>query len=153
MSDKTSKDYCDWLRELGRRLASGDIEEHKMSLLDLAGMLNGDDYYKITRNSAYSRTIINRVPEVKAAGTVSIKIEETEDDKFYVFRLNRDAKRKVLTSEDVQAIQAKAVEKIVARILDAMPNITDMEGDKLAGACEGISRFQDMIRKLVNEEK
>lgn len=153
MEQKTTKDYCDWLRELGRRLASGDIEEYKMSLIDLAGMLSGDDCYKITRSSSYSRTIINRVPEVRAAGRVSIKVEETEDDKFYVFSLNRDVKRKVITSEDLPAVQAKAVEKFAARILASMPNVTDMQGDKLAGACEGISRYQDMIRNLVNEEK
>lgn len=153
MSQKTSKDYCEWLRELGRRLASGEIAEHKMSVLDLAGMLNGDDYYKVTKNQAYSRTIINRVPEVKAVGKVRIRTEETEDDKFYVFSLNRDVKRKVITSEDLPAVQAKAVEKFAARILASMPNVTDMQGDKLAGACEGISRYQEMIRNLVNEEK
>lgn len=153
MNQKTSKDYCEWLREIGRRLASGEFSEFRISLTDLASSLSGDDYYKITKNQAYSRTIINRVPEVKAVGAVRIRTEETDDNKEYVITLNRDVKRKVITNEDLPAVQAKAVEKFAARILASMPNVTDMQGDKLAGACEGISRYQEMIRNLVNEEK
>ncbi|VCU43609.1 hypothetical protein MAR002J2_00064 [Escherichia phage vB_Eco_mar001J1] len=153
MEQKTTKDYCDWLRELGRRLASGDIEEYKMSLIDLAGMLSGDDCYKITRSSSYSRTIINRVPEVRAAGRVSIKVEETEDDKFYVFRMVRESKRKIITPEELPAIKARAIKKLADRLLATIPNIVDLEGDKLAGACEGVSRYQDMIREIIKEEE
>lgn len=152
MEEKTTKDYCNWLRALGKRLADGEIEEYRLSLDILASNHNGDDYYKITKSVSYSRTIINRVPEVKAAGTISIKVEETDDERFYVFRLNRDAKRKVLTSEDVSAIEQKAVAKAMRGLLHTMPNIADLSGEKAEGALIMAQRYQAIIENMIKGE-
>lgn len=147
----TTKDYCDWLRSLGAKLASGEIEEYRMSLLDLAEKLDGDGYYKVTRGTSYSRTIINRVPEVKAVGAISIKVDETPEDKFYVFTLNRDVKRKVLTTEDVDGLKEKWRTKFIAQLLSTQPRITDLQGDELKGAAIALERFAEMIQNMKGE--
>lgn len=148
----TTKDYCDFLRNLGVKLASGEIEEYRLSLLDLGERLSGDDFYKVTRGTSYSRTIINRVQEVKAIGAISIKVEETADDKFYVFTLNRDVKRKVLTTEDVEAIERKAVTKALASLVQTMPNIADLAGEKAEGALIMAQRYQALINGMMKGE-
>lgn len=148
----TTKDYCDFLRNLGVKLASGEIAEYKLSLLDLAEKLDGDGYYKVTRGTSYSRTIINRVPEVKAIGAISIKVEETPEDKFYLFTLNRDVKRKVLTNEDVESIERKALAKGLQSLIDQPPRISDLQGDELKGAAIAIERFVALIGKMTKGE-
>lgn len=152
MEERTTKDYCNWLRALGKRLADGEIEEYRLSLDMLASNHNGDDYYKITKSVSYSRTIINRVPEVKAAGTISIKVEEDNDERFYVFSMNRDAKRKILTSEDVADIEQKTRNKFMQRLLGFMPNVMHLDESERVGAMKGIELYQDMIKKMAEGE-
>ncbi len=65
----------------------------------------------------------------------------------------RESKRKIITPEELPAIKARAIKKFADRLLAAIPNIVDLEGDKLAGACEGVSRYQDMIREIIKEEE
>ena len=143
----TTKDYCDSLRQLGIKLASGELESYRLSLIDLAENMSGDDHYKVTRSTSYSRTIINRVPEVKAKGSISIKVVETETDKFFEFTLNTDPKRKVLTNSDIAEIEAKCLRRFARRHLNAMPWLADLEGDVLKGAMIGVQRFVEMITK------
>lgn len=147
----TTKDYCDNIRKVGRALASGEIKEYRMSLVDLAEHLSGDDYHKVTKNMSYTRTTINRVPEVKAVGTINIKIEESALDKEYVFTLNRDAKRKVITNEDLPRLEQSWKRKFIKHLLQTHPRFTDLEGEKLEGAVEMIKRYEEMLNEMSKE--
>lgn len=152
MSDITSKMYCDKLRELGVKLANGEIEDYRLDMTQLGENMVADDFAKVSRGTSYSRTIINRVPEVKAVGSISIKVEEDDFAKYYVFTLNRDVKRKVLTNEDVEHIEQKAVAKALRGLMQTMPNIADLSGEKAEGALIMAQRYQAMIDNMIKGE-
>lgn len=141
--------FCDTLRDIGRAIGSGERETVFMPEVYLRSRVEGGD----TITASYMRQIINRVPEVKQKGVISIKRKVTDEGDGFVFTLTEaKSKPRVLTGEEIDEIAEKRAEKAVSKILNhlvnVMPNITDLEGDKLAGACEAIGRYQDMIRKL-----
>lgn len=103
-------------------------------------------------SQSYIRTTLNRVPCVKAVGKISVKLEENDGAMFYKVTINRDAKRKVITNDDLPAIQARAVNKALQALTDYMPNVTDLEGEQLQGAIIGIQRFQVMIKSMMEAE-
>lgn len=148
----TSKDYCNKLRELGVKLASGELEEYRLDMTQLAEIMEPDEYMKISKGTSYSRTIINRVPEVKAAGAVSIKVEEDVFARYYVFKLNRDVKKRILTTDDVADLESKWKTKFIRHLLQTHPRFTDMEGEKLEGAVEMIRRYEEMLNKIAKGE-
>lgn len=141
--------FCDTLRDIGRAIGSGERETVFVPEVYLRSRVEGGD----TITASYMRQIINRVPEVKQKGVISIKRKVTDEGDGFVFTLTEaKSKPRVLTGEEIDEIAEKRAEKAVSKILNhlvnVMPNITDLEGDKLAGACEAIVRYQDMIRKL-----
>lgn len=145
----TRKEFCNMLRDIGAAIGGGERDEVSMPLLYIHA--NVDDGHEIT--AAYMRQIINRVPEIKKRGAISIKRSTGDNGCCYVFSLDeKDSKPRVLTGEEIDEIAEKRAEKAVSKILNhlvnVMPNITDLEGDRLAGACDAIVRYQDMIRKL-----
>ena len=105
-------------------------------------------------NASYIRMTLNRTPEIKAVGVVSVARTDAalEGDGFRI-TINRDAKRKVVTSEDVPAIERKAANRVLKKLLEAMPNIADLKGDELQGAATMAERYQAMIRKMITEEE
>ena len=110
-----------------------------------------DDVAKVT--PAYMRTVINRVPEVKAAGRMSIKREQDDSGIIhYVIRLNTNVRRKVLTDNDVSALESKWRAKFIRELLSRPPRITDLEGDELKGAAIAIERFCSMLESMKEGE-
>lgn len=103
-------------------------------------------------NPSYIRTTLNRVPCVKAVGKISVKLEENDGAMFYKVTINRDAKRKVITNDDLPALKARAVNKALQALTEYMPNVTDLEGEQLQGAIIGIQRFQVMIKSMMEAE-
>lgn len=147
-----SKELCDKIREAGAALGRGDQSEIRLPYSYILGHFGGDFDQANKINSAYIRTIVNRVPEVKAAGRISIKRVEDVDGVVFVMSINRDPKRKILTSEDIPAIERKARMKLAKQLLNLMPNVMHLEGDKRDGAIEGIALYQDMIKKMAEGE-
>lgn len=146
------KELCEKLREAGAALGRGETDEVK---LPYGYILNhfGGDFEKANKITAgYIRTIINRVPDVKAGGRASVKREQNEDGILFVITLNKDPKRKVITNDDMPAIEAKIRNKFLKRLLGFMPNITDLQGDALQGAAIGVQRYQEMIKEMMNED-
>lgn len=148
----TTKQYCDNIRALGKKLASGELDEYRLDLTELSENMDGDDFYKITRNISYTRTTINRVPEVKAAGSISIKIEEDEIARYYVFSINREPKRKVITNDDLPRLEQSWRNRFIKHLLKTTPRITDLEGEKLEGAAIAIERFIALVEDYAKEE-
>lgn len=147
-----AKELCNKLREAGAALGRGDVEDVKLPYYYILQHFGGDSSQADKITPAYIRTIINRVPEIKAAGRASVKRDEIDGSTVFIITVNRDPKRRVLTTEDVAAIEQKAIGKLASQLLGFMPNVTHLEGEKLEGALAGISLYQDMIRKLIAEE-
>lgn len=147
----TTKEFCDNLRLLAKKLASGELPEYIVTDAIIEGNLDEQDQKKV--NASYIRTIMNRVPEVKEIGTVSIsRTDPIEDAPGFKIVINREAKRQVFTKNDLPAIEKRMSERIAKRLLSTMPNITDLEGEQLQGAAIGIKRYQDLIKSIADGE-
>ena len=151
MALMTAREFTAKMEEAIVKVVSGEEQEIRFSAGMMLSMVDHDEAQKLT--PAYMRTTLNRVPEVKATGKVSIKTT-TDDDgtKFFVVTVNKNPRKKQLTTDDLEVIERKAREKLAKRLLDFMPNIMHMEGDKLDGAIEGIALYQDMIKKMAEGE-
>lgn len=151
---KESNALTERLREMAAKLANGEYDNGVAVTYSLILELYDHDVERADKVTAgYIRTIMNRVPEVKAKGAVSVKKDEHEVyGKYFAVTLNTDPKRKVLTTEDVAHIEQKACNKFLKRILGFMPNVMHLEGEKREGAMEGIAMYQDMIKKMMEVE-
>ena len=147
----TAREFTAELEKAIVLVASGEKEEIRFSTGMLTLNVLPEEQHKIT--TAYMRMTLNRVPEVKAVGKVSIKtVTDDEGVKNIVITINKNPRRKQLTTDDLEVIERKTREKFAKRLLDFMPNIMHLEGDKRDGAIEGIALYQDMIKKLAEGE-
>ena len=147
-----TKEFCDWLRKAAELLASGEKPEIFLSDFNLDQAFPDEaDRKKIS--PAYMRNTMNRVGDVKAVGAVSVKRVKPDDENVggFMFTLNREKKRRVITNDDIPAIEAAAVAKAVKRIVEVMPNLTSLSGEELQGAVKGIAMYQAMIKEMTNE--
>lgn len=146
----TTKEFCDSLRVLAKKLASGELPDYVITDATITDNLDEDDQKKI--NASYIRTIMNRVPEVKEIGSVSItRTDPIEDAPGFKVSINRDAKRKVFTESDLPVIERRLKEKLLKGITSTMPNITDLEGEQLQGAAIAVKRYQDLLKAMAVE--
>lgn len=146
------KELCEKLREAGAALGRGEVDDVRLPYGYILQHFDSDFEKANKITAGYIRTIINRVPEIKAEGRVSVKREQNEDGVVFVITVNRDPKRKVITSQDMPAIEAKIRNKFLKRLLNFIPNITDLQGDALQGAAIGVQRYQEMIKEMMNED-
>lgn len=147
----TAREFTAELEKAIVLVASGEKEEIRFSTGMLTLNVLPEEQHKIT--TAYMRMTLNRVPEVKAVGKVSIKtVTDDEGVKNIVITINKNPRRKQLTTDDLEVIERKAREKLAKRLLDFMPNVMHLEGDKRDGAIEGIALYQDMIKKMAEGE-
>lgn len=151
MALMTAREFTAKMEEAIVKVVSGEEQEIRFSAGMMLSMVDHDEAQKLT--PAYMRTTLNRVPEVKATGKVSIKTT-TDDDgtKFFVVTVNKNPRKKQLTTDDLEVIERKTREKFAKRLLGFMPNVMHLEGDKRDGAIEGIALYQDMIKKLAEGE-
>jgi hypothetical protein len=151
MALMTAREFTAKMEEAIVKVVSGEEQEIRFSAGMMLSMVDHDEAQKLT--PAYMRTTLNRVPEVKATGKVSIKTT-TDDDgtKFFVVTVNKNPRKKQLTTDDLEVIERKTREKFAKRLLGFMPNVMHLEGDKRDGAIEGIALYQDMIKKMAEGE-
>ena len=147
----TAREFTAELEKAIVLVASGEKEEIRFSTGMLTLNVLPEEQHKIT--TAYMRMTLNRVPEVKAVGKVSIKtVTDDEGVKNIVITINKNPLRKQLTTDDLEVIERKTREKFAKRLLGFMPNVMHLEGDKRDGAIEGIALYQDMIKKMAEGE-
>ena len=147
-----AKEFCNKLREAAVALANGHTEEIKLPIRFI-GQHFGDDEKVKSITPGYVRTIMNRVGEVKAVGSCSVKSGfDDEGDPVYIITLKRDTRRKVLTSDDVQALERKWRAKFIRELLNRPPRVTDLEGDELKGAAIAIERLCSMLESMKEGE-
>lgn len=151
MALMTAREFTAKMEEAIVKVVSGEEQEIRFSAGMMLSMVDHDEAQKLT--PAYMRTTLNRVPDVKATGKVSIKTT-TDDDgtKFFVVTVNKNPRKKQLTTDDLEVIERKTREKFARRLLGFMPNVMHLEGDKRDGAIEGIALYQDMIKKMAEGE-
>lgn len=147
----TAREFTAELEKVIVLVASGEKEEIRFSTGMLTLNVLPEEQHKIT--TAYMRMTLNRVPEVKAVGKVSIKtVTDDEGVKNIVITINKNPRRKQLTTDDLEVIERKTREKFAKRLIGFMPNVMHLEGDKRVGAIEGIALYQDMIKKMAEGE-
>ena len=151
MALMTAREFTAKMEEAIVKVVSGEEQEIRFSAGIMLSMVDHDEAQKLT--PAYMRTTLNRVPEVKATGKVSIKTT-TDDDgtKFFVVTVNKNPHKKQLTTDDLEVIERKAREKLAKQLLDFMPNVMQLDESERVGAMKGIELYQDMIKKLSEGE-
>ena len=151
MALMTAREFTAKMEEAIVKVVSGEEQEIRFSAGMMLSMVDHDEAQKLT--PAYMRTTLNRVPEVKATGKVSIKTTTNDDGtKFFVVTVNKNPRKKQLTTDDLEVIERKAREKLAKQILDFMPNVMQLDESERAGAMKGIELYQDMIKKLSEGE-
>ena len=147
----TAREFTAELEKAIVLVASGEKEEIRFSTGMLTLNVLPEEQHKIT--TAYMRMTLNRVPEVKAVGKVSIKtVTDDEGVKNIVITINKNPRRKQLTTDDLEVIERKACNKFAKRLLGFMPNVMQLDESERIGAMKGIELYQDMIKKLVEGE-
>lgn len=151
MALMTAREFTAKMEEAIVKVVSGEEQEIRFSAGMMLSMVDHDEAQKLT--PAYMRTTLNRVPEVKATGKVSIKTT-TDDDgtKFFIVTVNKNPRKKQLTTDDLEVIERKAREKLAKRLLDFMPNVMQLDESERVGAMKGIELYQDMIKKMAEGE-
>lgn len=146
------KEFCDQLREAAKKaVAEGSV---KLPFVYIMTKLEPEDAQKVT--AGYIRTTVNRVPEVKEAGSISVRKRTNEDGVEYydlVFVKGVSSRKTVYNKEQVNQAKNKAVNKVVEMLIQLNPNVTDLEGDELAGAMKAIKRYQDLIRTFAQGDE
>ena len=147
----TAREFTAELEKAITMVASGEKEEIRFSTGMITANVSQEEQDKLT--TSYMRTTLNRVPEVKAVGKVSIKTV-TDDDGLtqMVITINRNPRKKQLTTDDLDVLQAKWQAKFIKHLLNTQPRITDLDGDKLAGAAIALERFAEMLKDMIKEE-
>lgn len=152
INQMTAKEFCSQLCQGAIQIVNGERDEIRFPCMMVSSHVIADDVAKVT--PAYIRTVINRVPEVKASGRMSIKREMNEEGvRFYVIKLNTNVKKKVLTTNDIGSLESKWKAKFVKQLLETTPRITDLQGEQLTGAAIALERFADLLKRMVDEEK
>lgn len=151
MALMTAREFTAKMEEAIVKVVSGEEQEIRFSAGIMLSMVDHDEAQKLT--PAYMRTTLNRVPEVKATGKVSIKTT-TDDDgtKFFVVTVNKNPRKKQLTTDDLEVIERKTREKFAKRLLGFMPNVMQLDESERVGAMKGIELYQDMIKKMAEGE-
>ena len=151
MEAMNMKEFCDKLREAAKKaIVDGNVP---LPLMFIMTKLDPDDARKVT--AGYIRTTVNRVPEVKEAGSISVRKRTNEDGVEYydlVFVKGVSSRKTVYNKDQVTQAKQKAVNKVVEMLIQLNPNVTDLEGDELAGAMKAIKRYQDLIRTFAQED-
>lgn len=147
----TAREFTAELEKAIVLVASGEKEEIRFSTGMLTMNVLPEEQHKIT--TAYMRMTLNRVPEVKAVGKVSIKtVTDDEGVKNIVITINKNPRRKQLTTDDLEVIERKACNKFAKRLLGFMPNVMQLDESERVGAMKGIELYQDMIKKMAEGE-
>lgn len=148
----TAREFTAELEKAIVLVASGEKEEIRFSAGMITANVSPEEQGKLT--TAYMRMTLNRVPEVKAVGKVSIKTETDEDGLTQmVITINRNPRKKQLTTDDLDVLQAKWQAKFIKQLLNTQPRITDLDGDKLAGAAIALERFASMLNEMIKEDE
>ena len=151
METMNMKEFCDQLREAAKKaVAEGSV---KLPFVYIMTKLEPEDAQKVT--AGYIRTTVNRVPEVKEAGSISVRKRTNEDGAEYydlVFVKGVSSRKTVYNKDQVNQAKQKAVDSMVEMLLSISPSISDLEGDQLKGAAIAVKRYQEMIKKLVNRD-
>lgn len=141
----TSKEFCQELRKQAQKIADGEPLEIRMLMLE--SMLAPEDVRKI--NASYLRMTLNRTPEIKAVGTVRVtRLDTATEGEGFRVTINREPSRRVITNDDLPALEERWKAKFIKHLLETAPRITDLEGDQLTGAAIALERFAAMLEKM-----
>lgn len=152
-----NQSFTDKLRSLAVELANGEREEIRITESLLAIELSGK---KSADNPAsYIRMTMNRVPEVKEAGSITIKkkeVDDTESDDFgvvyYSVKITKSKRKRVYTKAEVAAIRQEERRKTAQKIMEISPSISNYAPEEYAVLARVVSDMHEIIkRNFINE--
>lgn len=150
MTVMTAREFVAKMEESIVKVVSGEHQEMKFSIAMMLSMVDQEEAEKLT--PAYIRTTLNRVPEVKATGKISLKtVSDDDGTKYYVVTVNKNPRKKQLTTDDLESLERKWQAKFIKYLLSVNPKISDLRGEQLEGAAIAIDRFAEMLKSMANE--
>lgn len=152
----TAAQLAEQLREAGRKLASGEMNEVKLPLSYLLANMTKEENDKVT--PSYMRTTINRVPEVREIGSTSIRKVAGDEGEVYIITLvpmteTRKSQRRTLTPDEQRRLKSHAAALELKRFADYVSPVmlTATSGEMFEGARLAIYQFQQAIKDRINE--
>lgn len=150
----TPEQIRDKMKDEARKLAIGEIESTPLNIKGIAEYCTDEKFYlKLTPQ--YVRMVMSRVPEVIERGRIAIKTERDEESNspVYIITMKRGVKpKKVFNESDLPRLERSWRDRLIEQLLKTQPNVTDLEGDMLLGAIEGIKRFMAVLESYKSEE-
>lgn len=147
----TAKEFCDKLRESIIKVVNGEEPYIKFPHSTITFNVMPGEREKLS--TAYMRTILNRVPEVKAAGRASLKIERDDSGAvLYMITIDRTAKRKIMNETDLAQLERRITARIMKKLINNTPRITDLEGEEREGAIKMIKRYEEKFNEMMEGE-
>lgn len=143
--------FTENLRGAARALASGEKERVIIPTGVISMVLAGK---KAAKNPAsYIRTTMNRVPEVKAVGSIKIKKSYCNDEEsnhyggdIYTITISRGARKTVYTKADVERIKQQATSKAVDRFLTLSPNLANYAPEEYATVAKVMGELNALVK-------
>lgn len=143
----TNSEFNDMLRESGRKLAMGEVNEVILPLGFIE--LNVPNPKRLTKS--YLRNIISRVKEVQAVGKIKMRtfIDEERGD-CYRFTIDPVSDIDRSDKEGKAIVRRAAKLEELRALMDIQPNITDLEPEALMPAMEAVRRFHAHIQARID---
>ncbi|QDH94205.1 hypothetical protein [Escherichia phage vB_EcoS_PHB17] len=143
--------FSDNLRGAARALASGEKDKIVIPSGVIEMVLAGKSAAK--NPASYIRTTMNRVPEVKAVGSIKIKKSYCEDEDsdhygsdIYTLTIVKGGRKTVYTKADVERIKAQAVSKAVERFLTLSPSLANYTQEEYATVAKVMGEINALVK-------
>ncbi|AEM24792.1 hypothetical protein F414_gp25 [Cronobacter phage ESP2949-1] len=143
----TPSEFNDMLRESGRKLGMGEVQEVLVPFEYIA--INLAQPEKISKS--YLRNIISRVKEVQAAGKIKMRtVNHPERGECYRFTIEPVSEIDSADKEAKGIVRRAAKLEELRALMDIQPNITDLEPEALIPAMEAVRRFHAHIQARID---
>lgn len=147
------------LRDAARALAEGSEEKISIRVKAIQAVLG--ELKSASNPAGYIRPIMERVPEVKLAGSLSIRKREETDpeheyfgDTYLDITINRNKKKRVFMKEDIEKAKTEGQRRTVEKVLRMSPNLANYTPDEYALLGKVVAEFHDIIRaEFITEEE
>lgn len=151
--------FTDKLREAAKALANGSQEEIVIPSNVFERQLSG--LKSAETPSAYIRSIMNRVPEIKEIGTVKIKKTTCDDSdsdyvgmEIYTVTVSKEKRKKVFNKAEVDRAKRDAVAKAAERFLLVSPCLANYEPEEYATISKVMQEIHEIVKsQFINSEE
>lgn len=153
-----NQSFNDKLRAAARALAIGDIQELVIPFNAIVAALAGKK--SATSPASYIRTTMNRVAEVREAGTVKVKKGECNNPESDYFGMDvltiticTTDRKTIYDKKDVERIKKATARKVAEKILTLSPNLANYAPEEYATLAKAVAEFHELVKSnFITEE-